>query len=317
MNKGKVKNYVLDENGNYHEVDNSEEDLEKIYYINPEDLPNEIKKALKNNPFLLTHNPNIKAEIESVEEFYETINEEQKPLSYIIRDDSFSKKHKKRFLKKQFRKWKKEAFNNLKGLIEETKNRFLNTHSERYKKINSNQIFYLIFSLSLSLLYMFGVFKFIEDNKIDNIIGISTIILSIICLTFTFLQKFKISKFDTELINHFNEYERYYKISKRKISKNYKKMIKYYSKSYLNNHFGKDPYPIKNIYIDMKTFERIQANNKDIIKIYNNILKENTGFNIYYHIPLILSYLLVTLNGGYVIIMILIHIYKLIFMKGE
>ena len=56
MNKGKVKNYVLDENGNYHEVDNSQEDLEKIYYINPEDLPNEIKKALQNNPFLLTHN---------------------------------------------------------------------------------------------------------------------------------------------------------------------------------------------------------------------------------------------------------------------
>jgi hypothetical protein len=94
-------------------------------------------------------------------------------------------------------------------------------------------------------------------------------------------------------------------------------MIKYYSKSYLNNHFEKDPYPINNIYIDMKTFERIQANNKDIIKIYNNILKENTGFNIFYHIPLILSYLLVTLNGGYVVIMILIHIYKLIFMKGE
>jgi cytochrome b subunit of formate dehydrogenase len=67
----------------------------------------------------------------------------------------------------------------------------------------------------------------------------------------------------------------------------------------------------------MKTFEEIQKNDKVIIDIYKEIVIENKGLNINYRLPLILSYVLITLNGVFMIVMILIHIYKLIFMKGE
>ena len=312
MSMGNVKNYILNEDGNYQEYDKMQED-----FINPEDLPNEINKALKYNPFLLTHNPNINSEIDSIEEFYININDESKEFGSVIRDDSFSKSNKKRFVKKQLKKWKKEAFQNLKKLIEETKNKFLNTHSERYRKINGYQLFYLILSVILSLLCVFNTLQFINDNIIETIVIIITFALSLVCFVFTFIQHLKIYKFDSELAYHFNEYEIYYKSSKKKIKKSYKKIIKYYAKGYLNSHFQKDPYSIKGIYIDMNTFEKIQANDKEIIKIYNNILKENNGINIFYRLPLICSYVLIALNGGYMVVMLLIHIYKLIFMKGE
>ena len=38
--------------------------------------------------------------------------------------------------------------------------------------------------------------------------------------------------FDTELNEHFNKYEKFLKVNKKKINSNYKRVVKYYSKGY-------------------------------------------------------------------------------------
>ena len=202
-------------------------------------------------------------------------------------------------------------------MIEDDKKNFLENHQERFKKINGFQLFYLMVSFVLSVLLLCDVFEFVGASMFGNIISIITIVLSIVCFVLTFIQHNKIHMFDTELNGHFNKYEKFLKVNKKKINSNYKRVVKYYSKGYINNHFKKDPYHIKNIYIDMKTFEEIQKNDKVIIDIYKEIVIENKGLNINYRLPLILSYVLITINGGFMIVMILIHIYKLIFMKVE
>ena len=317
MKKGKVKTYVIDNNGNYKLLDEFEEKAVFKESILPEELPNKINEALHDNPFLLINNEQIRNQIESIEEFYINQENNEIKLNEIIRDDSINKKQKKHILNEQFKIWKKESIEVLNTIADENEKQFTKTKPEKFKIINDVNIFFLIVSLILSLTMISNIFNFIQKNVLTTIIIVITIIFVILSFVLTFIQSDKIKKYDTCVKEHFQQLRLYTNKSTKQIKRNYKKLKKYYSNKYKNNMFLKEPYNISNIYIDMKTYNDLKNDNKNILETYNIILKEQEGLNIYYNIPRFSSYFLMIINSGYFIIMLLIYLYKLIFTKGE
>jgi len=316
MRKGKVKTYTLDENGNYKLYDENLDDT-KLDVISPEELPKKIEESLHLNPFLSITNIQIQSNIESIEEFYIKYKNEELQLKDVIRDDSISKKVKKQLLKKQFKLWKNDAVITLTDVTMENEKQFLKSKPEKFKVIKSINIFYLVLTIVLTLFLIIDIFNFINKNILTGTIFASTLILSTISIVLTIIQKNKIKRYENNIQNHFQSIKKYSTKITKNIIKKYRKLKKYYSKNYHNNMFMKKPYEINKLVIDMNQFKKLKNDNNDILKDYELIIKENKGFNIYYHFPLFMSYFLMILNVGYIIIMLLIYLYKLIFMKGE
>lgn len=317
MGKGNVKTYVLNDNGNYDLYDKKNEELEKVNYISPEDLPKEIDKALHTNPFLLISNKNITENISLIEEFYVTYKNENITLDNLIRDDSIKKRVKKQTIKRNFKNWKKESIDFLSSKSKMCKENYDKTHPERYKQIKPLNLFFLIVSLILSLIIIFEVFSFIVKNKLSLVISIVTIVVTTISIVLVIIQNCKNNNYDKLVEEYFDKQKKIIKKCYKHIKKQYRKLKKYYSKGYINNLFKKAPYKLKNVYVDMDVINSLDKYSNDIIENYKKIEKENRRLSIYYHFPLVSSYFLVTLNGGFIIIMLLIKLFNLIFMKGE
>ena len=315
MRKGKVKTYVINDDGKYELL--SGEQLEKENQISSEDLPKEINKILHTNPFLLTSNRNITSYIEIIEEFYITYQENEYTIESIVRDETKTKKWKKKLLIKNYRQWKKEALIILKNKNKTKREKFLTDNSERYKTIKAANIFYLLLSSALSALMFFDLLEFVSKNKVTTISFWITIIISAISLFFTILQSNKNKRYENIVNDYFEKQEKIVNKNIKAIKRNYRKLKKYYSKNYINNVFESKSYDIKNVIIDMSKLDSLEKDNKFLKDSYQKILKENKGFNIFYHLPCVMSYVLIFFNGSYVLIMLLIRLYKLIFMKGE
>ncbi len=311
MKKGQVKTYVLNSDGEYVLL-TSDEDYIDDEEIDTENLPENIQMMLHSNPFLLEESQITKKYINSIEEFYIYYGNKEVTLDSIVRDDIFEKKIKLKIIRKHFKLWKKDASQYIKKSVVEKKENLADISSNKLKILSPINKFLLFIGIVLSILLIGNVFTFFEYKKIGMIISIAVLVVNLCAFLIIYLQSNKLKEYKSKLKIFNNKHWHIYKKIKSNLKVKYRKLKRYYLDGYKNNMFTKEAYSFKNINIDIKEINSLIELHNQIIKSYNSI-GNYKRINVYYHIPLIITYLSTISIFTYVIAMLLIYIYNMIF----
>lgn len=312
MRKGNVKEYVLNNNGEYELVsDENQENTEKS-------IPEDTKKILHTNPFLAKITEQNKKYIGSIEDFFILHNDEELQLKDLIRSDSFTKKQKKSIFIKQHNKWVKEAKEYIEKIEIESIKNINNASINKCKNIKFRHKFYLITGIIISLMLLLNAIPIIKiTNNIIEMVIVAMIVLGVFSILLTIIQRRNYYKYKRNLKYHNNSHKKIFKKLNRQLSQNFNFVKKYYLTGYKKNIFSKPQLKINQIKVNNKNLSNIEESIEKFSKQINTILNQNKGLNIYYHIPLLSSYIIILFSGGYLIYELIIYLYKLLFMKGE
>lgn len=321
MRKGNVKIYNFNKKGKYELVDEIDYDKYLLNSSSDNDVSfNELlDKELYKNPFLFNCNLEHRIDINiSIESFYITHNSKSCTFESIVRSDYYSSREKKKIINKIIKNWGTEINNKIDETLIKSKELIKSANKYEFKTLNPVHKLLLIIGLILPILLLYGVISFIDcSHFIYKIIGISLIGLSLIGYILGYMQ----SRIERNFRYNVDKHCKLTKINSKKLQQKFKKnkriLKKYYNNGYIHNQFSKDPLLIEEIQIGVDKLIEIEESMENLNANYKAILKNKDKPNFSYKIAAALSYILPLISGGYIVIMLLIYVFKLIFMKGE
>ena len=321
MRKGNIKIYNFNTKGKY--VLAEEIDYDK--YISDNSLKNDesfnelLDKELYKNPFLFNLNIDYKIDLSvSVESFYIKHNSKDCTFESLIRSDYYSTREKKKIINKIIKEWGLEINNKIDETLINNKELVKKANKYEFKTLSFTHKFLLLLGLILPLLVLYNVISFINTNHIIyKIFGICLIVLALFGYILGFMQ----SRIERNFRNSVDKHCRLVKVNSKKLQQKFKKnkrlLKKYYNSGYIHDQFMKEPLSIDEVQIGGNKLIEIEESMEKLKANYQAILDNTNKPNLNYKIAVLLSYFLPLFSGGFIIIMLLIHIFKLIFMKGE
>lgn len=320
MRKGNIKIYDLNFAGKYklsERLDEKEfvtKSNEKL--ANNQLIKEKMSQELFYNPFLCEINIDNSDIILNVEDLYIMNNNSSCTFASIIQSDYYTKREKKKIVKKQIKKWKNDVAIKLNELFKKSTSILQISKKADFLEVNFLNKFLLLIGIVIPVILLLNCLPFISfDNKINKICAVIIIFLSLLGFVFCYFQNKQKRIYIDKISNHKVIHKRIKEIL-RKFKKNSNLLEKYYKSGYKNNQFIKQPLPIKFVQIDEDNLQIIENSIDDIQKYYNT--NENNKVSSFsYYMAKFLSYFVSITSGGYIVIMLLVYLFKIIFMKGE
>lgn len=320
MRKGNIKIYDFNYDGKYELKEQLDEKdfiaMSNQKITNNQLITEKLNQELFYNPFLCEIDINNSDLTLNVEDLYIMNNNSSCTFASIIRSDYYSKKEKKKIANKQFKKWEEIIAIKLNDLFKKSSSILQLSKKCEFAQINLLNKFLLIIGIIIPIILLLNWIPFINfDNKICKLMAISIICLSILGFICCYLFEQKKHIYNNKLSKHKSIHKKLKRVLK-KFKTNKKLLEKYYKSGYKNNQFMKQPLPIKFVNIDEDNLYTIE-NSIDEMQKYLNTNDNNKISSISYYIATWLSYIVSITSGGYIFIMILVYLFKIIFMKGE
>lgn len=320
MRKGNIKIYDLNFAGKYklsERLDEKEfvtKSNEKL--ANNQLIKEKMSHELFYNPFLCEINIDNSDIILNVEDLYIMNNNSSCTFASIIQSDYYTKREKKKIVKKQIKKWENSVEIKLNELLKKSTSILQISRKSDFLEVNFLNKFLLVIGIIIPIILLFDCFPFITfDNKINKLCAIIVIFLSLLGFVFCFFQEKEKRIYNDKLSKH-KVIHKKIKNALRKFKKNRNLLEKYYKSGYKNNQFVKQSLPIKFVQIDEDNLQTIENSIDDIQKYYGTN-DNNKISSCSYYMAKFLSYFVSIASGGYVVIMLLVYLFKIIFMKGE
>lgn len=320
MRKGNIKVYDFNYDGKYElseQLDEKEflaKSNEKL--ANNQLIKDKLNQELFYNPFLCEINIDNSDIILNIEDLYIMNNNSSCTFASIIQSNYYTKREKKKIIKKQIKKWENEVEIKLNELLKKSTLILQISKKSDFLEVNFLNKFLLLMGIVIPVILLFNCLSFINfNNKINKICAVIVIFLSLLGFLFCYLQNKQKRIYNDKISNHKVIHKRIKEIL-RKFKKNSNLLEKYYKSGFKNNQFIKQPLPIKFIQIDENNLQTIENSIDDIQKYYNT--NENNKVSSFsYYMAKFLSYFVSITSGGYIVIMLLVYLFKIIFMKGE
>ncbi len=317
MGKGNVKIYNFNHDGDY--VLSDELDSKNHNSLEEAKIENiEINDELYINPFLFQINAFNSNYITSVENFYIKLNDSSLTFGNIVRNDSYSKKEKKKMIKNTINHWIEDANREIDKVFLNSDETIKLGKQNKLLKVKFINIILLLIGIIIPIILLLNIIPIINfTGKIYIISASSLIMLSILGIVFSIVQARKYKSFMNKINEHNQLHRKFYKKIRKRFKRNKKRIIKYYKKGFKKNKFLKDPLDIKEVQLGGEMLLQIKESSKDIQNSYKTILEQKSRNNFCYYIAKLLSYITSMISGGYIVVMLIIHILKLLFVKGE
>lgn len=314
-NRNNVKTYQLNSSGKYTLIEDDILDEVENYQAYDEKTVN--KEVLYTNPFLFNIERSNGCYVSSIEDFYLQDKNQTYNMGLILRNGEFKKSTRNKIVKRNFKRWKKEINDRLQFVLRNANYKIKEANNCEIIGVKFVNKFLLLMSIVICILLLCHVIKIINPlNQTFKIIAIIIIALSSLGLILSIIQDVRNSNYKDNIKTHQSKMNKYEKEVKKAFKKNYQKSYNYYKKGMKHLIFNNAPLTIDQIVIGGDKIDYIEKSTIIVNdKFMKNIIKKD-GFYMTYQVPIILSYMLSVLSGGYVIVELVILLIKHI-MKGE
>lgn len=309
--RGNVKTYELNNHGHYVLVEANEQlnDNEHISSYNEE--------VLYSNPFLFNIEKSNGFYVSSIEDFYLKDKDRTYNMGELLRNINVKKSARNRIVKKNFKNWKKEIDERIKFVFTNAKYKLQEANSSDVINVSFGNKILLFISCVITSLLLFNVINIIPPlTDYKRMIAFGVIVLCILGLILSIVQGVKNYQYLNQIKKYKKSIKQYEKEINKSYFKKYKKTYKYYIKGLKKRVFTDPPLTMEKIVIGGDKIDYIEKSTIKINEKYMRNIVKKEGFLFTYHLPIFLSYALIIITAGYLIVEIIIYIINCI-AKGE
>lgn len=309
--KGNVKTYELNNHGHYVLVEANERlnDNEHSSSYNEE--------VLYSNPFLFNIEKSNGFYVSSIEDFYLKDKDRTYNMGELLRNINVKKCARNKIVKKNFKNWKKEIDERIKFVFTNAKYKLQEANSSDVINVSFGNKILLFISCAIAFLLLFNVIKIIPPlSGYKRMIAFSVIVLSFLGLILSIVQGVKSHQYLNQIVNYKKSIKKYEKEINKSYLKKFKKTYKYYKKGLKKRVFTNPPLTMDKIVIGGDKIDYIEKSTIKINEKYMRNIVKKEGFLFTYHLPIFLSYVVIIISGGYLIVELIIYIINYI-AKGE
>lgn len=314
-NRNNVKTYQLNSSGKFDLVEDNLLSEFENYQVYDEKTVN--KEVLYTNPFLFNIEKSNGCYVSSIEDFYLQDKNQTYNMGLVLRSGELRKGTRNKIVKKNFKRWKKEIKDRLNFVFRNANNKINEANSTKVIGVHFINKLLLLISMVICVLLLTNVIKVINPlNKVLKIITIIVFSISMIGLILSTIQDCRNHSYKNSIKVHKSKMNKYEKEVEKAFKNKYSKAYKYYKKGMRKQIFNNAPLTMDQIVIGGDKIDYIEKSTIIVNDKYmKNIIKKD-GFYLTYQVPIILSYVLSILSGGYLIVELIIALIKHI-MKGE
>lgn len=309
--RGNVKTYELNNHGHYVLVEANEQlnDNEHISSYNEE--------VLYSNPFLFNIEKSNGFYVSSIEDFYLKDKDRTYNMGELLRNINVKKSARNKIVKKNFKNWKKEIDERIKFVFTNAKYKLQEANSSDVINVSFGNKILLFISCVITSLLLFNVINIIPPlTDYKRMIAFGVIVLCILGLILSIVQGVKNYQYLNQIKKYKKSIKQYEKEINKSYFKKYKKTYKYYIKGLKKRVFTDPPLTMEKIVIGGDKIDYIEKSTIKINEKYMRNIVKKEGFLFTYHLPIFLSYALIIITAGYLIVEIIIYIINCI-AKGE